>query len=326
MWEKRKMATPTKEQIYQKALELWRTDQIKHGCVEALELTPEPSELLESGYVWLAQQQLMKSTDAYAEWLEKEYMEVSRKPKVEFAKLKTQPFTVDIEEALRSGIFISGTSQCGKSTLGMQIAKELINNGVSLLIFDSSQAWFRFKRIDRIISVLPNASYEWRDYENVLFDLSRLTPFEIQKFTELCSKEIMHVAFSRNQRTKIMVIFEECHIAMPNHALYSKRYAETVRLLTIGGNVNVRFVAITQFASMCDKLLVKMAQQRYFGKTSESNDIKYIRSVIGEHVKELPNLQRGEFVYSYGSTIAKIKVEPEQTKNTAFTYTYNFQL
>jgi hypothetical protein len=44
-------------------------------------------------------------------------------------------------------------------------------------------------------------------------------------------------------------------------------------LLTQGANFNIRFIAITQFASMVDKLVVKLAQQRYCGRTSEKNDM-----------------------------------------------------
>ena len=77
---------------------------------------------------------------------------------------------------------------------------------------------------------------------------------------------------------------------MPNNALCNKRYVETVRPVTQGGNFGIRFIAITQFASMVDKLLVKMAQQRYFGRTSEYNDLRYIHAVIGSSIRELPLL------------------------------------
>ena len=115
------------------------------------------------------------------------------------------------------------------------------------------------------------------------------------------------IARSEQQRPKIMVVFEECHTPMPNHALRSKHYAETVRLITQGGNFGIRFVAITQFSSMVDKLVVKMAQQRYIGKTSEPNDLNYLSGIIGKRISELPHLKRGEFLYSHSGEIGKIQ-------------------
>jgi len=76
-----------------------------------------------------------------------------------------------------------------------------------------------------------------------------------------------------------MVVFEEAHTFL-NGAMRSKRSRETARLITQGGNFNIRFLAITQFPAMCDKLIVKPAQQRYRGKTSEPNDLSYFSGII----------------------------------------------
>jgi hypothetical protein len=95
------MVTPNKQAILEKAKELWVKDQIRNGCSELAELNPEYKELLESGYIYAAQQELMRSTDGYAEYIEREYAEVNNKTKVEFAKLKMQSFAVDVAECLR---------------------------------------------------------------------------------------------------------------------------------------------------------------------------------------------------------------------------------
>lgn len=308
--------TPTKEQILERARQLWLNDQIRNGCTQLAELNPEVEELREGGYLIAAQQELMRSTDAYAEYLEKEYAEAKGKAKVEFESLKLQPFTVDIAESLRSGIFVSGTSQCGKTTLGFHIAKRLMENGIVVWVIDPSQAWHKFQGFKRIVHVYPlrqKQKVQWGD-EATLFDVSRLNPSEQQRFIEAFSANVMYVAINRNLRPNIVVVFEEAHTAFYNGAMRAKRSRETVRLLTQGGNFNIRFIAITQFPAMCDKLLVKLAQQRYLGKTSEPNDLGYLAGIIGKHIKELPHLERGRFVYSYSGKVSMIQVRPYEKK------------
>lgn len=104
-----------------------------------------------------------------------------------------------------------------------------------------------------------------------------------------------------------------------------ERYAETVRLITQGANFGIRFIAITQFSSMIDKLLPKMAQQRYIGKTSEPNDLAYLSGIIGKHICELPFLKRGQFLYWHSGEIGKIQIEPLTNSKRGIWLTYKFQ-
>jgi len=57
------MGTPKKDEIIQKALELWVRDQYRNGCGHLAEITPEYSELLESGYISAAQSELMRNLE-----------------------------------------------------------------------------------------------------------------------------------------------------------------------------------------------------------------------------------------------------------------------
>lgn len=227
-------------------------------------------------------------------------------------RLKAQPLRVDIEEAMKSGIFISGTSQCGKTTLAMHLATKCIKQGIIVFVIDPTQAWQKFNVVESTISIMPleqKQRINWNN-EHTLFDISRLNPFEQQKFIEAFCSQMMYVAINHTSRPKIMIVFEECHTPFYNGSMRAKRSRETVRLLTQAGNFNIRFIAITQFPSMCDKLLVKLPQQRYMGKTSEPNDLKYLSGIIGKQASELPHLERGEFVYSHSGEISKIKVQP----------------
>jgi DNA helicase HerA-like ATPase len=281
---------------------------MRRGDYQAIELTPEISELEEEGFLIAAQNELMYSAKRkHAEWLQLEKIK-------EKQPLETEVFSVDIEEAMRSGIFISGTSQCGKTTLAFHIAKKLIENDIIVFVVDPTQAWYKFRGFKRILRIFPlrqKQKIQWSD-ETTLFDVSRLNPFEQQQFIEAFCGCVMQVAINRSRRPKIIVVFEECHTAFYNGSMRAKRSRESVRLLTQGGNFSIRFIAITQFLSMCDKLLVKLAQQRYMGRTSEPNDLSYLSGIIGKHIDELPYLERGQFLYSFNGQVTKIEVQPEK--------------
>jgi len=227
-------------------------------------------------------------------------------------KLNVQPFTVDITETLRSGIFISGTSQTGKSTLAMQISKLLIENRVIVFVVDPTQAWYKFNLIKNTVllkSIRQRQGINWND-ETTLFDTSRLNPFEQKRFMEAFCAQVLNIAINRSNRPEIVVVFEEAHTPFYNGSMRAKKSLETARMLTQGANFNIRFLAITQFPSMCDKLLIKLPQQRYMGRTSEPNDLKYLSGIIGRYVDELPYLQRGEFLYYYNGEISKVRIKP----------------
>ena len=65
------MPLPRKEQILELAKEKWRYDQIRFGNPKLAEIEPEYEELLESGYITMAINELMYSEKRkYAEWLE----------------------------------------------------------------------------------------------------------------------------------------------------------------------------------------------------------------------------------------------------------------
>ena len=103
-------------------------------------------------------------------------------------------------------------------------------------------------------------------------------------------------------------------------------------LITVGANFNISFGLITQFAAEVSKLPVKATQQRYFGLTSEPNDIRYIRGFIGkEQAEELRNLSVGEFIYSYRNKIQRFQTwQPENknknmVENTVFNYAVAYE-
>lgn len=291
--------TPNQEQMVERARQLWMHDRLRNG--QPYDITPEYSELREEGYLVVAQQELMRDNDRNQT---EQYSDLDGiKPQPETQQPETpqfvKPFTVDVSELMRTGVFLTGTRQCGKTTTAKHIVTRLLSENIIVYIIDPTQAWqdIGFP----VVSISQPEGKQligWLE-RSTLFDTSRLSPLWQQRFIELFSQAIMNAATARGKQDfpRTVIVFEEAHTPLPNFILNSKNFTETKRLITQGANFNVSFVAITQFSSMVDKLPVKSAQQRYFGKTSEPNDLKYLKAYLGENVKQLATLRLGEFLY-----------------------------
>lgn len=245
--------------------------------------------------------------------------------------IKTIPFNQ--KEAMASGISVLGGRQCGKSTLAMALT-DIIQKQAIVYVVDPSTAWLTRKKDFNALTIPEPTTHSvtltW-NFKNTVFDVSQLGPEQQRDFTELLAKATMQTQISLPQqaRTQVFVWLEEAHNSLPNWIFQSKRMPELKRLITVGANFNVSFGLITQFAAEVSKLPIKATQQRYFGLTSEPNDIRYIRNFIGkEQAEQLKNLDTGEFFYSYRSTLTRFRnLEQDRNKHeisqpqTVFSYT-----
>lgn len=301
------MATPTRKEIVERATELYFLE-CHRGGQETPNL-PEISELKEEGFIDQAASELMRKPIGY----EVEWNSVA-KPQETLQKNQIEtdvPF--DVEEAMASGFFVSGTSQCGKSTLAKLLVSKLMLKGIMVKVVDPSRSWLKpdspIKR--QVIIQRPTQGSE--SYQiplaSCVIDVSRLT--YDQRFSFVMST--CNGAFSSHMNglgKREVLVFEEAHLVFPNGCFRSTRkYSPALDVVTVGGNFGLRFGCITQFAALLDKTVVKMAQQRYFGWTTEKNDKAYVQSFVGkENLRDLVGLRRGEFLYQYRGETEKVKV------------------
>lgn len=217
----------------------------------------------------------------------------------------------DLDECLRSGVFICGTTGSGKTNFAMIIAKHLMEEEIVLFVIDPTRQWMEiFGLIARTTTIGEHStelpSMDWNTHH--ILDTSQLTPLQQRAFVELFSDHLIKVTSETKQDKKPnrIIIFEECHTPMYPGSFKSKDVQRTSQLLTQGRNFGIRFIAITQFPASCDKIFVRIAQQRYFFLTSEKSDIDYIRAFIGAEARHLPKLQRGACIYCYRGETERI--------------------
>ena len=229
------------------------------------------------------------------------------------------PLPFNVAEALKSGFYISGTTGCGKSDIGMYAADVLRTNGAIVITFDPTQDWLSRYPYEVLVS-LENVGV--RTYlqsikldKSTLIDTSCLTIPQTQELIESFCQSLFNAQakLKPEQRCQYFVIFEEAQTAFPQGALRATAFQNAVRLLTQGRNFKLRIGMVTQFAAMLDKTALRFATQRYFGWTSEFHDRHYISAFIGKDAaNQLRYLKSGEFMYCLPTEdrLEKISIQP----------------
>jgi len=287
---------PKKSEVLERARALYAEDCYRNGCPELASINPEPSELAESGFVTVAKSELMTNTETKNEqWLNVDYPE---------------DFNVDVKQLFESNALILGSRHTGKSDLSMMIADKCMEKGSIVVCFDPSQDWQNRSSIPSF-QTLAIPYIDNIPTESVVYDISLLSPFESQKAVDSFCGKLFRQQAEIPDRKNYLVVFEESHTYFPQSCMMAKAYQNTVKLLSVGRNLGISCLLISQFASMLDKFAIKHSvSQTYLGFTKEFNDLKYLRSLLGSDVKELPKLKDGQFVYLTRNGLSKIAIEP----------------
>jgi hypothetical protein len=294
--EKRKMTTPKKSEILAKAIELWRADQFKSGSMQLAQLNPEIEELREGGYLSSAQSELMTSIERKNE----QYINMDF----------PSEFNVDVERLFEANGLILGSRHCGKSDLAMMISDKAIEHGSIVVVFDPSLDWITRSSIKQYVKVEPYAVLTVPN-ESIIYDVSLCAPHQQQTIVENFAKILFEHQASSVNRKQYLVIFEESHTYFYQNVMKAKASANSVRMLSVGRNVGIACLLVSQFASTLDKFGIKHSvSQVWCGFTREPNDLKYLRQILGNNVSELQKLDDGQFVYVTRNGIQKIQIEP----------------
>jgi len=286
---------PKKTEILEKARQLFIEQGYRSGMQNVN--SPEDSELLEGGFYNQAMSELMRNN--HKSEIESEFIAYPNE------------FSVDIAEAMKSGVFCSGTTGTGKSDILMFVANQLMKKEILVVVFDGSQDWQNRSSIPHVqkgsyIAEIPQ--------NNIVYDLSSVSVrTQQQTIEDFCRKIMQYQAEHHTQ--KFFIIFEEAHTYFPEGCMRARRYENTVRMMTQGRNFGIRFACITQFASLIDKNAMRYMRQRYFGYTVEPNDLEYIQKFFSKEqtqtiAEKLKSLDVGSFIYLNGDKTQLIHIEP----------------
>lgn len=298
---------PNKTQIVEKATELWKIDRIR-GNDPSFDLTPEIEELREGGFLCAARSALMRDESKVesAEWGKyNENLENSC------------DLTFDLEEAMKSGVVVSGLTGTGKSDLAMYLTDRLMKVGVIVVVFDSSQDWLNRSSIAQY-QTLAIPRIDKIPEDSIIFDISRLSVEERQRLIESFSEMLYRYRVMNPSQKQVFLVFEEGSSYFREGFMRSKRFSNTAMLMSEGRNYGVRFMVITQFFASLDKMCMRYMRQRYFGSTNEPRDVEYITKFFSREQKQeigktLRSLEAGSFLYMNGSETTRVHIESYET-------------
>lgn len=294
--EMKRTTTPTKAKIEAKARELYVEHCYKSGCPKHAETNPELYELVESGFCSQAVSELMQNKTRAM--LENDYIDFP------------QAFGVDIKEIFEANGLILGSRHTGKSDVAMKICDETVKEKAIVICFDPSTDWIKRSSITQYVKVKSHTVLDVPN-ESVIYDISLLSPIQQQRTVERFSKRLFETQAKTLDRKQFLIIFEEAHTYFFQGSMKAKAMQNTVRLLSVGRNVDIACILISQFAAMLDKFAVKHAtSQMWFGYTKEPNDIKCLKQILGEDAEALAKLEDGEFIYVTRDKASKIGIEP----------------
>jgi hypothetical protein len=286
---------PKREQVLAHARELFFQQAYRNGMQNVN--TPENSELLEGGFYGQSLSELMrdKSKAENTEW--ENYNENS------------DDLKFDLEEAMKSGVLISGTTGTGKSDVAMYLTDRLMHEDIIVIVFDSSQDWQNRSSIPHY-QTLTIPRIDKIPERSAIFDISRLSVQGRQNLIESFSETLYRCQSMNPSRKQYFLVFEEGSSYFREGFMRGKRFSNTAMLMSEGRNYGVRFMVITQFFASIDKMSMRYMRQRYFGYTDELNDVSYIKAFLGDQALKLRDLNAGEFVYYNAGRTTKISIEP----------------
>jgi hypothetical protein len=290
------MTIPKRQDIIDKAFQIHVE---KNRNISSI--NPEVSEVKESGIWKEAKDALMRSENAeYKAYVEKEARSLGLiDDKIELGS--PCRFEIDMEEALRSGVFICGGKGTTKTNLAKNIADQFMKLGYVVKVFDISKAWLKssIPYVYEIETVQnPNSGL----YQSCIYDLSKLLPKAANRFIAQVLASQWNAQVSEKQRQWIIYVFEEVQSLIAQGSLRSRETQTILRLLTSGRNYRLAYIAITQRPALTDTTVFELSFQRYFARMDGQNDLKKVGNYIGiEKARELQNLKLGEFIYGKGS-------------------------
>jgi len=247
--------------------------------------------------------------------------------------VKPLPFPFDLNYFTETGLFLTSCPQHGKTNMAKWVVDYLMRCGWIVKVFDPSKAWLN-STIPTYQSVDNKAT--WQRLINpisisTVFDVARIYPQWIPEFCSLIIQQdfelISHLPYLLPWN--IAYLFEECQFSMPSGSLRGTKYQEVLRVVSLGANFKLRYLAITQRPADTSTKMISRTGQKYVGCFFEDNDIGKLRKYFNWKQKEawenLSSLEKGEFYYGMRDKIEKIETplftkerEPQYLEKPSF--------
>lgn len=293
------MTTPNKKQIYQEAKRLYFQHEHRNG--NRTSINPEYSELFESGFIGLAQTNLMSNPESLY-GLAKTSKSVDCIGQVKL--LDTDILT----EILKTGLICSASKGHGKSNAIKIILSEILRQRLATVkIFDSALNWlFDFDLPYQLIGDKTTI----QNVDNQIYDLTL-----IDDTTEINSliRQIVSIDYHNHARMKLLAngkvlkwtvyVVEEAQNIISSSALNGYENRFWLKAISTGRNLGLSFIFLTQRLADVSAKAIERCGGYLFGKMLGDNDLRKLRHITNKQLSWLvKDLQIGQFYYYNGTT------------------------
>ncbi len=220
-------------------------------------------------------------------------------------------FGLDIKEAKKSNIMITGLTGSGKTRLSWAHASELMRGGFQVIVVDPVSVW-RDSPVPYTIQVTPYTNVgmikEAMETKSVVFDISRLLIANQLEFLDLISQYLFTSRVDRASPKQTMLIIEEASTFIKY--LRTQVSQNVYRLAFTGRNYGVRLTYIDPRLNSIPAEFRFLAGQQFHGFANEVNILNKIKRLYGKKWEQtLRGLSVGEFIkVQAGKDPVKIRV------------------
>lgn len=193
----------------------------------------------------------------------------------------------DTNLALDGGVCSFAGRQKGKTNLFKLLVNELMKSGITVKVFDPSQAWTRNTPIhDKITVRIDRPMIDLLTESSIVYDISRLSrPDQRTLVNSIIAEDYDTQANTPEKfREPKFYVFEEAQLFASSQSV--KWMEEVYKLVTVGANFRMSYGLISQRPASIDVECISRCSQIYIGNLWEENDLRKVKNYLNYSRKE----------------------------------------
>jgi len=229
-----------------------------------------------------------------------------------------EEYGLDVEEAKKSNLMLTGLTGSGKTRLAWAHTDELMRSGFQVIVIDPVSVW-RDSPIPYLVKVEPYTRIKMAEIvesKSVVFDISRLLIDNQLEFLDMLSKHLFTSRVDATSPKQTMLVIEEASTFIKY--LRTQVSQNIYRLAFTGRNYGIRLMYIDPRLNSIPSEFRFLAGQQFHGFANEVNVLNKIRRLYGKQWEEtMKELNVGEFIRIQAGrdpTLIKVPLYQPKTK------------